>query len=67
MLSSVNGDMSMWFDSFLLMVNLLMNMIHFIRTGNWNGYMETLFEFLSYCFALNRHNYARNLSFFILT
>ena len=64
MLPNVEGDMSMWFDSFLQMVDLLMNMIHFTRTGNWDGYMETLFEFLPYCFALNRHNYARNLSFF---
>ena len=46
MLPKVEGDMSMWFDSFLQMVDLLMNMIHFIRTVNWDGYMDTLFEFL---------------------
>ena len=26
--------------------------------------MEVLFEFLPYCFCLNRHNYARNLSYY---
>ena len=58
--------MAVWFDSFLQMVDLLLNMIHFIRTGNWDGYLETIFEFLPYCFALNRHNYARNLSFYYI-
>ena len=66
MLPNVEGDMSMWFDSLLQMVDLLMNMIHFIKTGNWDGYMEALFEFLPNCFALKRHNYARNLSFFYI-
>ena len=32
--------------------------------GNWNGYLQALGEFLPYCFSLNRHNYARNLSYY---
>ena len=60
--------MAYWLDSFLEMVHLLLNVIiiciHFQRIGNWDGLKETLFNFLLYCFALNRNKYARNLSYF---
>ena len=45
------------------MVNLLLNIIHFQRIGNWQGYLQAVHEFLQLCFTLNRHNYARNLSY----
>ena len=48
------------------MVHLLLNVIHFQRTGNWDGYIETIYEFLPFCFALNRNRYARNLTYFYL-
>ena len=35
-----------------------------LRTGNWEGYLEAIFQFLPYCFRLNHFNYARNLSFY---
>ena len=60
------GDVVFWIDSFLDMVNLLLNIIHFQRTGNWDGYLETIYQFLPYCFSLNRNKYARNLSYFYL-
>ena len=60
----LDGDMSLWLDSFLSMVDLLMNLIYFQRAGNWEGYLETIYEFLPWCFALNRHNYARDLSYY---
>jgi hypothetical protein len=56
--------MCMWFDSFLQMVDLLLNIICFIRNGNWHGYSEAIYMFLPYCFTLNRHNYAKTLSYF---
>ena len=43
---------------------MLLNFIHFVRTGNWEGYLGVTFEFLPFCFWLNRHNYARNLSYY---
>ena len=60
------GDMAFWIDSFLDMVNLLLNVIHFQRTSIWDGYLEVIYQFLPYCFALNRNKYARNLSYFYL-
>ena len=60
------GDMAFWIDSFLEMVHLLLNVIHFQRCGNWDGLLETMFDFLPYCFGLNRNKYARNLSYFYL-
>ena len=56
--------MAMWMDSFLEMVDLLMNIIYCLRTGNWNGYLEAIYMFLPYCFSLNRQNYSRNLSYY---
>ena len=58
------GDMAFWIDSYLEMIHLLLNVIHFQRCGNWDGMLETIYDFLPYCFALNR--YARNLSYFYL-
>ena len=62
----MKGDMAVWLDYFLEMVDLMLSIIHFQRIGNWNGYLETFYHFLPYCFALNRHNYARNLSYHYL-
>ena len=54
-----------WFmDLYIELVNMLLNLIHFVRTGNWEGYLEVIFEFLPFCFRLNRHNYARNLRYY---
>ena len=61
---SSSGDMLFWMDMYLEMVNLMLNMVHFQRIGSWNGYLQALGEFLPYCFSLNRHNYARNLSYY---
>ena len=58
--------MVFWIDSFLDMVNLLLNIIRFQRTGNWDGYLETIYQFLPYCFSLNKNKYARNLSYLYL-
>ena len=63
-LSITEGNMGKLMDTYLEMVNLMLNFIHFTRKGNWNGYLEAIYEFLPYCFRLNRHNYARDLSFY---
>ena len=63
-LSITEGNMGKLMDIYLEMVNLMLNFIHFTRKGNWNGYLEAIYEFLPYCFRLNRHNYARDLSFY---
>ena len=54
-----------WFmDLYIELINMLLNFIHFVRTGNWEGYLEVIFEFLPFCFGLSRQNYARNLSYY---
>ena len=58
------GSMGWLMDVYIEMVDMLLNYIHFLRTGNWEGYLEVLFQFLPYCFRFNRHNYARNLSYY---
>ena len=61
--TSFHGDMIWFMDTYIEMVNMLLNFLHFLRIWNWRGYLQVLFEFLPYCFRLNRHNYARNLSY----
>ena len=61
-LQIAEGNMGKLMDIYLEMVNLMLNFIHFTRQGNWDGYLEAIYEFLPYCFS--RHNYARDLSFY---
>ena len=63
----IPGDMSCWIELYLDMVNLLLNVINFQGTGNWNGFLQAIRNFLSFCFALNRHNYSRNLSYYFIS
>ena len=49
------------------MVNLLLNVIKFQRTGNWNGFLQVIRNFLPFCFAMNWHNYARNLPYYFIS
>ena len=65
-LESNDGDMAEWIETYLDMVDMLLNVIHFQRVGNWNGYLQAIKKFLPYCFACNRHNYARNLRFYYM-
>ena len=57
------GDMSNWIQSLINMIDILLNMIHFQGTGNWEGYLQAIRKFLPWCFVLNRQNYARNLRY----
>ena len=51
-------------DTYIKMVNMLLNYIYFLRTGNWKRYLDVLFDSLPYCFHLNRQSYAQNLSYY---
>ena len=59
--------MSCWIELYLEMVNLLLNVIRFQRTGNWNGFLQAIRNFLPFCFAMNRHNYVRNLPYYFIS
>ena len=62
LLPVLEGDSCMWLELFLKMVDILINLIHFQRTGNWSGFLELIYMFIPYSFSLNRQNYARDLS-----
>ena len=51
--NSALGDMRWLLDTYIKMVDMLLNYIYFLRTGNWKGYLEILFNLLPYCFRLN--------------
>ena len=59
----IPGDMSFWMEIYLEIVDLLLNVIKFQLTGNWNGFLQTIRSFLTFCFVMNWYNYARNLSY----
>ena len=44
----------------------MLNFIHFTKDENWEGFLEAIYEFLPYCFRLNRHRYARDLPFYYI-
>ena len=56
-------DLANFFEHYLDTVNLLLKIIHFQKTNNWEGYIEAIRQVLPYCFSCNCHNYARNLSY----
>ena len=64
LLPKLKEGMPLSLELYLDMANLLLNTIYFQRTGNWEGYLKSIHEFIAYSFALNRHNYARNLSYY---
>ena len=51
-------------DTCIEMVDMWLEYIHFLRTSNWKGYLEVLFNLLSYRFRLNCQNYTQNLSYY---
>ena len=59
--------MSCWIELYLEMVNLLLKVIKFQRTGNWNGFLQAIRNFLRFYFAMNWHNYARNWSYYFIS
>ena len=46
----LKGDLANFFQHYLDMGNLLLNKIHFHRTNNWEGYIETTRNFLLFFF-----------------
>ena len=63
MLPALIGAIAACMDISFEMVNMLPNLLHFLCVLNWEGYLETIRDFLPYCFSLNWHDYARSLSY----
>ena len=47
-LPQLKGDLANFFEYYLDMVNLLLNIMRFQRTNNWEGYIEAIIKFLPY-------------------
>ena len=43
---TVPGDMSKWVQSLIDMIDILLNIVHFQRIGNWDGYLQAIRTFL---------------------
>ena len=41
--NSPSGNMGWLMDTYIEMVDMLLNYIHFLQTGNWKRYLEVLF------------------------
>ena len=53
---SAPGDMGWLMGTYIEMVHMLLNYIPFLSANNWKGYLEVLFDFLTYCFRLYCQN-----------
>ena len=49
----LKGDMALWIESLIEMINMLINTTHFQRVGNWKGFLEVICQVLPYCFNHN--------------
>ena len=47
-LPQLEGNLANFFEHYLDMMNLLLNIIHFQQTKNWEGYIEPTRKFLQY-------------------
>ena len=65
-LPKLASGLSCYLELYLDMFTLLLNALYAPCTGNWKGFLQRIREFLSYCFTLNRQNYARNLSYYYI-
>ena len=63
-LPTLNGVIAVFKNIYHEMVNMLLNFLHFLLVGNWEGYLKTIRKLLPYCFSLNQHNYAQSLSYY---
>ena len=45
-ISTVPGDMSKWVQSLIGMIDILLNIVHFQRIGDWDGYLQAIRTFL---------------------
>ena len=41
-LSNLKGDMTLWIESLIKMINMLIKTIHFQRVGNWKRFLEVI-------------------------
>ena len=62
--TSQHGMIKFWL-SCIDMIEILLNTIYSVRSGNWTMFVECTREIIPYCFAYNNVNYARYLTNFL--
>ena len=61
-----NGPMKVFWDSYLEMVEVLLNAIRATREGNWEMHIESTKEMLPWFYAYDHINYARYLPIYLV-
>ena len=61
----VNGPLKVFWNSYLEMVEVLMNFVRATREGNWELHLECVKEMLPWFFAYDHTNYARYLPVYL--
>ena len=60
-----NGPLKVFWNSYLEMVEVLMNFVRAIRGGNWDLHLECIKEMLPWFFVYDHTNYARYLPVYL--
>ena len=60
-----NGPLKLFWNSYLEMVELLMNFVRATREGNWDLHLECIKEMLPWVFPFDHTNYARYLPVYL--
>ena len=60
-----NGPLKVFWNSYLEMVEVLMNFVRATREGNWGLHLECIKEMLPWFFAYDHTNYARYLPVYL--
>ena len=60
-----NGPLKVFWNSYLEMVEVLINFVRATREGNWAMHLEGIKEMLPWFFAYNHTNYARYLPVYL--
>ena len=60
-----NGPLKVFWNSYLRMVEVLINFLRATREGNWSLHLECIKEMLPWFFAYDHTNYARYLPVYL--
>ena len=60
-----NGDLSNFWMSYVVMVEILLGLIRASREGNWDLHLLKIEQMIPFCFAYGKTNYARYLPIYL--
>ena len=56
------GPLASFWMSYLDIVDIMLNILRASREGNWDLHLSAIHDMIPWCFAYDKHNYARYLS-----